>query len=85
MWKYFTHRETLTYMDALSEMVASYNRTELRTISIPPAEVTWANQATVAKRLYERKGPKKSCKFYPGDRERLGKDTRTLKKGYLPN
>jgi hypothetical protein len=25
MWKYFTHRETLTYVDVLSEMVASYN------------------------------------------------------------
>ena len=27
MWKYFTHRETLTYVDVLSEMVASYNHT----------------------------------------------------------
>jgi hypothetical protein len=25
MWKYFTHRETLTYMDILSEIVASHN------------------------------------------------------------
>ena len=27
MWKYFTHRETLTYVEVLSEMVASYNHT----------------------------------------------------------
>ena len=27
MWKYFTHRETLTYVDVLSEMVASYQTT----------------------------------------------------------
>ena len=65
MWKYFTHRETLTYVDVLSEMVASYNHTVHRTIGIPPAEVTWANQTTG---LYGRKGPKKSCKFSPGDR-----------------
>jgi hypothetical protein len=26
MWKYFTHRETLMYMDILTEMVESYNR-----------------------------------------------------------
>ena len=85
MWKYFTHRETLTYMDILPNMVASYNRTEHRSIGIPPTEVTWANQTTVAKRLYGRKGPKKSCKFSPGDRVRLSKAKRTFKKGYLPN
>ena len=85
MWKYFTHRETLTYVEVLSEMVASYNHTVHRTIGIPPAEVTWANQTTVSKRLYGRKGPKISCKFSPGDRVRLSKAKRTFKKGYLPN
>jgi hypothetical protein len=85
MWKYFTHRQTLTYMDVLSEMVASYNNTLHRTIGIPPADVTWANQTTVAKRLYGIKGPKKSCKFSPGDRVRLSKAKRTFKKVYLPN
>jgi hypothetical protein len=85
MWKFVTHRETLTYVDVLSEMVASYNHTVHRTIGIPPAEVTSANQTTVSKRLYGRKGPTKSCKFYPGDRVRLSKAKRTFKKGYLPN
>ena len=85
MWKYFTHRETLTYVDVLSEMVASYDHTVHRTIGIPPAEVTWANQTTVSKRLYGRKGPNKSYKFSPGDRVRLSKAKRTFKKGYLPN
>jgi hypothetical protein len=56
MWKYFTHRETLTYVDVLPDMVESYNHTFHRTIGIPPAEVTWANQTTVSKRLYGRKG-----------------------------
>jgi hypothetical protein len=55
MWTYFTHRETLTYVDVLSEMVASYDHTVHRTIGIPPAEVTWANQTTGSKRLYGRK------------------------------
>ena len=32
MWKYFTYRETLTYVDVLSEMVASYDHTVHRTI-----------------------------------------------------
>ena len=68
MWKYFTHRETLTYMDVLPDMVESYNRTVHRSIEMPPAEVTWSNQTTVAKRLYGRKVSRKSCKFVPGDR-----------------
>ena len=85
MWKYSTHRETLTYVDVLPDMVESYNHTVHRTIGIPPAEVTWANQTTVSKRLYGRKRPKKSCKFSPGDRVRLSKTKRTFKKEYLPN
>jgi hypothetical protein len=85
MWKYFTHRETLTYVDVLPDMVASYNHTVHRTIGIPPAEVTWSNQTTMSKRLYGRKGPKKSCKFSPGNRVRLSKTKRTFKIGYLPN
>ena len=85
MWKYFTHRETLTYVDVLSQMVASYDHIVHRTIAIPPAEITWANQTTVSKRLYGRKGPTKSCKFSPGDRVRLNKAKRMFKKGYLPN
>jgi hypothetical protein len=85
MWKYFTHKETLTYVDVLSEMVASYSYTVHRTIGIPTAEVTWANQTTVSKRLYGRKGPKKSCKFSPEDRVRLRRAKRTFKKVYLPN
>jgi hypothetical protein len=80
-----SHRETLTYVDVLSEMVASYYHTVHRTIGIPPAEVTWANQTTESMRLYGRKGPKKSCKFSPGDRVRLSKAKRTFKKRYLPN
>jgi len=85
MWKYFTHRETLTYMDVLPDMVESYNRTVHRSIGMPLGEVTWSNQTTVAKRRYGRKGPRKSCKFVPGDRVRLSKAKRTFKKGYLPN
>ena len=63
MWKYFSYRETLTYVYVLSKMVASYNHTVHRTIGIPPAKVTWANQTTVSKRLYGRKGPKNRAHF----------------------
>ena len=73
------------YMDVLPDMVESYNRAVHRSIGMPPAEVTRSNQRTVAKRLYGRKGSRKSCKFVPGDRVRLTKAKRTFKKGYLPN
>jgi hypothetical protein len=48
-------------------MVASYDHTVHRTIGIPPAEVTWANQTTGSKRLYGRKGHTISCTLSPGD------------------
>jgi hypothetical protein len=63
MWKYFTHREPLTYVDALPDMVESYNRTEHRSIGISPAEVTWANQTAVAKRLHEERDPTNCANF----------------------
>jgi hypothetical protein len=63
MWKYFTHRETLTYVDVLPDMVASYNHTVHRTIGIPPAEVTWANQTTVSRGYMEERDPKNRANF----------------------
>ena len=85
MWKYFTHRETLTYLDALPDMVDSYNHTIHRSIGMPPARVTWANQTIVSKRLYGKGGPTNNCKFTFGDRVRIAKTKRTFKKGYLPS
>ena len=85
MWKFFTHKETLTYLDVLDDMMDSYNHTVHRSTGMPPADVTWANQTTVAKRLYGRSGPVKKCKFLPGDRVRLVKSKRAFKKGYLPS
>jgi hypothetical protein len=85
MWKYFTHRETLTYVDVLSEMVASYDHTVHRTIGIPPAEVTWANQTTVSKTLYGRKGPKKSCNFLPKIEYDSAKPNVRSRKDIYPN
>ena len=78
MWKYFTHRETLTFLHVLQDLVESYNITPHRTIGWPPTEVTWANQTTVSKRLYGRSGPTTKCRFQPGDRVRLSKAKRTF-------
>jgi hypothetical protein len=78
MWKYFTHRETLTYVNVLSEMVASYNYTVHRPIGIAPAEVMWANQTTVSKRLYGRKGPKNRANCLPDTECDLAKKLSTI-------
>ena len=78
MWKYLTHRETVTFLHVLQDLVESYNITPHRTIGLPPTEVTWANQTTVSKRLYGRSGPTTKCRFQPGDRVRLSKAKRTF-------
>ena len=65
MWKYFTHRETLNHVDVLSEMVASYNHTVHRTIGIPSAEVTRANQTTCPRGYMEERNPQNRANFLP--------------------
>ena len=58
MCKYFTPRETLTYVDVLSEMVASYNHTVDKIIGIPPAEVTWLTKQRCPRGYMEKGTPK---------------------------
>ena len=47
LWKYFTHRDTLRYVDVLADMIASYNDTYHRTIGRPPSSVNRTNEVDV--------------------------------------
>ena len=85
MWKYFTHHDTLRYLDVLDDLVRSYNRTYHRSIGMAPIEVNTLNQENVWQRLYGDPEPIKTPKFAVGDRVRLSKSKRPFKKGYLPS
>ena len=52
MWRYFTKKQTIRYVDALQDFVRSYNDSYHRSIGMAPSAVNGANQETVWQRLY---------------------------------
>ncbi|KAM7444529.1 hypothetical protein ABFA07_006827 [Porites harrisoni] len=47
MYKYFTAKNTLTYINVLPQLVSSYNSTYHRSIKMKPSQVTKANEPQV--------------------------------------
>ena len=76
MFKYFTAKNTLTYIDVLPQLVSSYNNTFHRSIKMKPSQVTKANEARVWDTLY-------GDDVQMGDRIRISKVKRMFEKSYL--
>ena len=53
MWRYFTAKKTMRYIDMLPDLVYSYNHTIHRSIKKKPAEVTIDNEKQVWHTLYD--------------------------------
>lgn len=86
MWKYFTAKNTLKYVDILQKLVKSYNHSRHRSIGMRPVDVNKDNERVVWQRLYGDESTKSiKYKFNIGDQVRISKARRTFKKGYLPN
>ena len=86
MYKYFTTKDTLTYIDVLPKLVKSYNNTYHRSIKMKPTQVTEAYEAKVWDTLYGSDVQKRlRFKFQVGDRVRISKVKRMFEKSYLPN
>lgn len=88
MWKYFSHEETVRYIDVLQDLVHSYNHTYHRSIKRAPASVNHRNEKEVWYILYgEKHRSSKSLKirYRVGDLVRISKTRRTFQRGYLPN
>lgn len=83
MYRYFTHKNTLRWIDVLDSLLESYNNSHHRSIGMTPNEVTFENADAVRKRLYPLK-PKPKWKFNKGDTVRISKARRVFQKGYLP-
>ena len=87
MWRYFTAKKTMRYIDVLPDLVYSYNHSVHRSIKMKPAQVTADNERQVWHTLYDdrdtSKGP--NYKFTIRDQVRITKIKRTFEKGYLPN
>ena len=86
MWKYFTAKNTLKYVDILQKLVKSYNHSRHRSIGMRPVDVNEDNESIVWQKLYGEEYDKPvQFKFSIGDQVRISKARRTFKKGYLPN
>ena len=86
MYKYFTAKNTLAYVDVLPQLIKSYNNTYHRSIKMKPSQVTKANEAKVWDTLYGSDVQKRvRFKFQVGDRVRISKVKRSFEKSYLPN
>ena len=88
MWRYFTAKKTMRYVDMLPDLVYSYNHSVHRSIKTEPVNVTVENEAQVWHTLYDDdqttvNHPKYN--FNIGDQFRISKIKRTFDKGYLPN
>ena len=84
--KYFTAKNTLNYIDVLTQLVRSYNNTYHRSINMKPSQVIKANEAKVWDTLYGSDVQKRvRFKFQVGDRVRISKVKWMFKKSYLPN
>ena len=84
MWKYFTAKNTLKYVDILQKLVKSYNHSRHRSIGMRPVDVNKDNESVVWERLYGKESDKPiRFKFNVGDQVRISKTRRTFKKGYL--
>ena len=80
LYRYFTVKNTLSYLPVLKELVTGYNRLYHRSINMAPEEVMIGNEGQVWKASEQ-----KTAQLKVGDRVQLNKKYRMFKKGYLPS
>ena len=91
MWRYLTHKNTLRYIDVLSKLVSSYNRTPHRSLGngFSPADVVNSKKkATVFKvwrHMYKGGVKRTKPKYKAGDTVRIAKEKGVFSKGYETN
>ena len=84
MYRYFTHSNTLRYVDVLPALISSYNDTTHSATGLKPSEVNLSNESLVLKKLYRKKLPP-NYKFAIGDQVRISENRYLFHKGYLPH
>ena len=88
LWRYFTHKRTLSYVSVLPRLVSSYNDSYHRSIGMAPSAVNAENRESVWRRLYESCASPKSggggASLKVGSIVRISKARMLFRKGYLP-
>ena len=86
LFRYFTHKNTLRYVNVLQQLVHAYNNSVHSSINERPANVTKQNEMEIWKYQYGdylRKTKHKDS-FKTGDTVILSKIKKTFAKGYVP-
>ena len=85
LYRYFTIKNTLTFLPVLQDLVLGYNRSYHRSIKMASDKVTASSQEEVWNNLYAKHLNAKHLKpkFKVNDCVRLNKKLRTFKKGHL--
>jgi transposase InsO family protein len=84
LYRYMTRHHTNRWIDAIDDVVSSYNRSHHRSIGMAPIDVTSDKEDAIARRLYPPKPPLK-YRYETGDRVRIVTYRHVFRKGYLPN
>ena len=90
MFRHFTDKQTLRYVDVLQDIMKSYNSSYHRSIGMPPDKVNKTNEKEVRKRLSKlwdmAISQKKTTtrELNVGDQVRISIARRPFRKGYLP-
>ncbi len=88
MYAYFTSDNTNRYLDALPDLLDSYNHSTHRTIGMRPADVRIKHEPKLWHRMYEdvlSKRPVLTKSSRVGDSVRISKSKTVFDKGYRPN
>ena len=85
MYRYFTAKNYIRYVDVLPDLLHSYNHTYHRSIGMAPVEVEDTNKDLVRARLYPLIPKSYKWKYDVCDRERITMRRQPFKKGYVGN
>jgi len=80
MWRYFTYKNSLRYIDVLQDLLKSYNDSVHGAIKMAPSRVTVHNE-----RQQPRRAVGSKSKLAVGNLVRISETKRQFKKGYLPS
>lgn len=83
MFKYFTHRNTLRYLDVLPKLISAYNNRPHGSLNgLKPTDVNRVNQAKVREILYGQDKTSSKPKYQIGEHVRISKLHTIFRKGY---
>jgi len=87
LYRFFSEKHTLNWLDVLDKIIAGINNTPSRVIGMKPVDVTFKNAQSLFEKLYgsELKPIKTKPKLKKGEHVRMANYKEAFDKGYLPN